>query len=221
MNPQVVLVDVTVIAAAPVRFLISGMGDALATWFEAWSCSQTHSPNACGGYTTLAGLNLARLCYDTLLKYGKEALADCENQFLSPALNHIIEANTLLSGIGFESSGLAAAHSVHNGLTALKETHRFYHGEKVAFGVVTGLHLNDASTAEKDTVYAFCETIGLPTTFGQVGLNDVTRDKLMAAAVKACAPGEGIYHEAGLITPERVHDAMIAADAYGKTRKKR
>ena len=43
----------------------------------------------------------------------------------------VIEANTLLSGIGFESGGLAGAHAIHNGLTVLEECHHMYHGEKV------------------------------------------------------------------------------------------
>jgi glycerol dehydrogenase-like iron-containing ADH family enzyme len=30
----------------------------------------------------------------------------------------VIEANTLLSGLGFENGGLAAAHAIHNGFTA-------------------------------------------------------------------------------------------------------
>jgi glycerol dehydrogenase len=221
MNPQVVLVDVTVIAAAPPRFLIAGMGDALATWFEARSCERTHSLNACGGYSTITGLNLARLCYDTLLLDGRKALDSIQNKKITPALNHIIEANILLSGIGFESSGLAAAHSVHNGLTALAETHQYYHGEKVAFGVVTGLHLTQADPSEMETVYSFSESIGLPTTFSDLGLGGVSREKLMQVAVKACAPEEGIHHEEGLITPEKVILAMIAADAMGNAGKLR
>ena len=66
-NPNLVLVDTGIIARAPTRFLVAGMGDALATWFEARSCSVTRSENASGGLGTLTGLNLARLCYDTLL----------------------------------------------------------------------------------------------------------------------------------------------------------
>ncbi|MDD4190045.1 MAG: glycerol dehydrogenase [Mangrovibacterium sp.] len=221
LNPQVVLVDTTIIANAPVRFLVSGMGDALATWFEARSCERTQSKNECGGYSTLAGLNLAELCYDTLLRYGTAAKIACENKVVTPALSHIVETNTLLSGIGFESSGLAAAHSVHNGLTALEETHAFYHGEKVAFGVLTGLHLTDALPSEMETVYAFCEEIGLPTTLSGVGITDNNKEHLTQAAIKACAPAEGIHHEAGLITPGKVLDAMIAADAMGRARKNR
>jgi len=191
-NPQVVLVDTTVIANAPARFLVSGMGDALATWFEARSCDRTRSLNACGGHGTLAGLHLARLCYDTLMAYGAAAKIAAEKHLVTPAMNHIIEANILLSGIGFESAGLAAAHSIHNGLTALPETHSFYHGEKVAFGVLTGLALTDAEPQEIAAVYVFCEAIGLPTTLADFGLDSNDREKLMKAACKACAPVECI-----------------------------
>lgn len=219
MSPQVVLVDTTVIADAPTRFLISGMGDALATWFEARSCDRTKSMNECGGYSTMTGLNLARLCYDTLLMYGPSARIASEKHIVTPALNHIIEANILLSGIGFESSGLAAAHSIHNGLTALEETHLFYHGEKVAFGVLAGLQLTDASPRESAEVLSFCEEVGLPTTLADIGLQNADRNKLMKAAEKACAPTEAIHHEAGTITPEKVLNAMLAADAAGELRK--
>lgn len=220
MNPQVVLVDTTVIADAPPRFLVSGMGDALATWFEARSCDRTQSQNECGGYSTMAGLNLAKLCYDTLLIYGAAAKVAGEKHVVTPALNHIIEANILLSGIGFESSGLAAAHAIHNGLTALEETHSFYHGEKVAFGVLAGLQLTDASPQESAAVFSFCEEIGLPTTLADIGLRNADRNKLIKAAEKSCAPAEAIHHEAGKITPEKVLNAMIAADALGEARKR-
>ena len=220
MNPQVVLVDTRVIADAPIRFLVSGMGDALATWFEARSCDRTQSVNECGGYSTMTGLHLARLCYDTLLMYGPAAKIAAEKHIVTPALNRIAEANILLSGIGFESSGLAAAHAIHNGLTALEETHGFYHGEKVAFGVLAGLQLEGALPSESASVFSFCEEIGLPTTLAAIGLSDAGPQKLMKAAEKACAPGEAIHHEAGIITAEKVLNAMIAADALGQARKR-
>ncbi len=218
MNPQVVLVDMTIMANAPTRFLVSGMGDALATWFEAKSCQLTGSKNECGGYTTMAAIHLARLCYDTLLKYGSEAKSANDHQMVTPALNYIVEANTLLSGIGFESSGLAAAHSIHNGFTVLKETHNFYHGEKVAFGVLTGLYLTGTGNDELNTVYSFCETIGLPTTLRGIGILNNDREELMAVAKKSCAPTEGIHHEATHVTPEKVLEAMLAADTMGRNR---
>ena len=193
----------------------------MSTWFEARSCDRTQSPNECGGHSTAAGLHLAKLCYETLLDYGAAAKVASENQIITPALERIIEANILLSGLGFESAGLASAHSIHNGLTALAETHSFYHGEKVAFGVLAGLQLADASPGESATVFSFCEEVGLPTTLADIGLGDADRAELMLAAEKACAAEQPIHHEAGKITPRRVFDAMLAADAVGKRRKAR
>ena len=219
-NPAAVLVDVDIIAAAPTRFLVAGMGDALATWFEARSCDRTQSENVCGGYSTTVGLHIAELCYETLLKYGAAAKIASENRIVTPALEHIIEANILLSGLGFESVGLAAAHSIHNGLTALAETHSFYHGEKVAFGVLAGLQLTDASMDESETVFSFCEEVGLPTTLADIGIEDADPERVMEAAEKVCAPDQPIHNEAEVITPQKVLDAMLAADAMGKARKK-
>jgi glycerol dehydrogenase len=220
-NPAIVLVDTDIIARAPVRFLVSGMGDALSTWFEANSCSKTQSENECGGLSTITGLNLARLCYDTLLQYGAIARIAALQHIVTPALERIVEANILLSGVGFESGGLASAHSIHNGLTALEETHAYYHGEKVAFGLLAGLQLTDAPPEESGVVYSFCEEVGLPTTLADIGLQHFDRTTLMPAAEKACAPNEFIHHEAGIITPEKVLNALLAADAIGEYRKQR
>jgi len=219
MNPQAVLVDETIIASAPTRFLVSCMGDALATWFEARSCKRSGSSNECGGYTTLTAMGIARLCYQTLLRYGLQAKKDCDLYLTTPALSYIIEANVLMSGLGFESCGLASAHAIHNGLTVLEEAHAFYHGEKVAFGVLAGLHLTGAPVREKDSVYDFCESVGLPTTFEDLNLNRVSRKRLMEAAVKTCHPSEAIHHETRRITPEEVLTALLAADDNGKKRK--
>lgn len=220
-NPSAVLVDTGIIAAAPPRFLVAGMGDALSTWFEASSCERTRSANECGGYGTMVALSIAKLCYETLLSHGMAARIANEQRAVTPALERIVEANILLSGIGFESAGLAAAHSIHNGLTALAETHSFYHGEKVAFGVLTGLQLTDAPPDEVATVFSFCEEIGLPTTLADIGLGNAGHLELMKVAEKACADDQPIHHEAGQITPRKVLDAMLAADAMGRRKAER
>ena len=115
------------------------------------------------GIEDLFGGDGTRLVMDGLLRSaGPLRQLASEKHIVTPALDHIIEANTLLSGIGFESAGLAAAHSIHNGLTTLAETHSFYHGEKVAFGVLSGLQLTDTSVDESATVFSFCEDWNLP-----------------------------------------------------------
>jgi glycerol dehydrogenase len=218
-NPDLVLVDTGIIAAAPVRFLVAGMGDALSTWLEADACRQAHAPNQCGGFGTLAAFALARLCYDTILEYGPAAVHACEAKVVTPALEHVVEANTLHSGLGFESGGLASAHAIHNGLTQLSGTHDYYHGEKVAMGVLAGLFLADRPRALIGEIYGFCETVGLPTTLAAIGLHGVTDDELQIVAERACAEGETIHHEPLPVSPKAVFAALKAADVYGRKRR--
>jgi len=218
-NPDLVLIDSRIIASAPARFLVSGMGDALATWFEARSCEIGNAKNMTGNRGSMTAYSLARLCYETILKYGEQARNACEAHVVTSALEKVIEANTLLSGLGFESGGLAAAHAIHNGLTVLDETHKYFHGEKVAIGTLTSLFLTDKDPAVIDEVYDFCEVVGLPTTLAEIGLGEVTDEQLMKVAAASCAEGETIHNELVEITPETVFAAMKAADAFGRYRK--
>ncbi len=218
-NPDLVLVDSQVIAQAPARFLVAGMGDAMATWFEAEDCRIRGAANMTGRPGPRTAFALARLCYDTLLEYGPLALQACRQQVVTPALEHIIEANTLLSGLGFESGGLAAAHAIHNGFTALPETHAYWHGEKVAFGVLSMLMLRDSAPAQIDEVYDFCIAIGLPVTLADIGLHDVDDAYLLRAAELACAVGESIHNEPFPVDAQTVLGAMRTADAEGRRRK--
>lgn len=217
-NPDLVLVDTDIIAKAPVRFLVAGIGDALSTWFEADACRQASAQNQAGGLGTLAAYNLARLCYDTILEYGEAACRSCEAGVSTPALERVVEANTLLSGLGFECAGLASAHSIHNGLTVLHGTHAYYHGEKVAIGVLAGLFLAGRPWSLVEDVYSFCEIVGLPTTLASIGIPDASEADLRKVAERACAEGETIYHEPSPINPEKVLAAIKAADAYGRHR---
>lgn len=218
-NPDVVLVDTQVIADAPARFLVSGMGDALATWFEAESCRVSRGENVAGGTGSLTAQALARLCYEVVRDDGLAARTACEAGVVTPALERVVEANTLLSGLGFESGGLGAAHSIHNGLTALPGVHGLFHGEKVAFGVLASLFLTDKPLALHDEVYGICERLGLPTTLADLGLAGVGREELLLVADKACAPVESIHNEPAEVSPQRVLAALVAADAEGRRRK--
>ena len=106
-NPAAVVVDTAVIAGAPVRFLVAGIGSGLSTYFEADASSRTRKQTMAGGAPTLAALAIARLCYDTFLEHVLAARLAVERQAVTPAVEKVVEANTLLSGFGFESGGLA------------------------------------------------------------------------------------------------------------------
>lgn len=211
-NPELVLVDTSLVAAAPRRYLVAGMGDALATWYEARTVIEAHGRNQVAGSPTLAGRALAELCCRTLYADGPAAASAVDVGAVTPALERITEANTLLSGLGFESGGLAIAHSVHNGLTQLPPTHDFLHGEKVAFGLLVQLVVEGRPSSEFEQVRQFCRTVGLPTTLADIGLADVDAAGIDVVAERAVAPGETAHNEPFPVTASMIADGIRAAD---------
>jgi len=215
-NPDLVLVDTDVIAKSPARFLVAGMGDALATWFEAKACAASGVKNMRGGASTISALVLAELCYKTLRADGAAALQAVAAREATPALERLVEANTLLSGLGFESSGLAAAHAIHNGLTAAAATHPYMHGEKVAFGVLAQLMLESQSQDVIEEVLSFSASVGLPLTFADIGMHDAAPEVLEQIARRSTAPGETIHNEPFSVSSKTVIEALRAANSTGE-----
>ncbi|TQI82317.1 glycerol 2-dehydrogenase (NAD+) [Serratia fonticola] len=214
-NPNMVVMDSAIIAKAPVRLLVAGMGDALSTYFEAQACFDAQATSMAGGKSTLAALSLARLCYETLLAEGVKAKLAAESGVVTEAVERIIEANTYLSGLGFESSGLAAAHAIHNGFTVLEECHHLYHGEKVAFGTLSQLVLQNSAMAQIETVMDFCQQVGLPITLAEMGVTGDLAEKIRKVAEASCAKGETIHNMPFSVTPDSVLAAILTADKLG------
>lgn len=213
-NPDVVIVDSRIIANAPTRFLVAGMGDALGTYYEARACERTKSPSLENTGVTKSAMALCTLCRDTLFESGFQALTACEQHLLVPAFEAVVEANIYLSGVGADNAGLCVAHSVYNGTTALEECERVPHGNIVAFGTIVQLVLENAPEAEIAEVMSFMDSVGLPLTLEAIGVTDPARVKV--AAEKACVEGESIHNLAGDCTPEQLAYAMFQADALGK-----
>lgn len=215
-SPNMVLVDTQVVCNAPARLLVAGIGDALATYFEARACERSNALNCLNGHTTKAAMALAKLCYETLLSDGLQAVLAVKEKVCTKAVENIIEANTYLSGIGFESGGLAGAHAIHNGLTAIEETHKFYHGEKVAFGTLVQLVLENAPKEEIREVIGLCQAVGLPTTLQDLDITEIKTEEIMEVAKLVCSPDDTIANMPFSVTPEDVYAAILGADQLGR-----
>lgn len=215
-NPEAVIVDSEIIANAPVKFLVAGMGDALGTYFEARACERTDAPSLEFGGITQSAMALCKLCYETLKEYGAAAKQACECHVVTPALEAIIEANVYLSGVGADNGGLAAAHSFYNGLTALGG-HSAPHGNCVAFGTLVQLVLERASKEEFREVQDFCLEVGLPVTLEEIGITK--EEEIRVIAEKSCVEGESIHNMVADVTPDQLYAAIVAADALGQARK--
>ena len=215
-NPELVLVDSKVISQAPKRLLASGIADGLATWVEARAVMQANGKTMLGKHQTLAGVAIAERCEEILFADGLQAMAACEAKVVTPALENIIEANTLLSGIGFESGGLAAAHAIHNGFTALTgDIHHLTHGEKVAYGTLVQLFLENRPKEVLDKYIRFYQQIGMPTTLKEMHLENASYEDLLKVGQQATIEGETIHQMPFEVKASDIAQAIVAVDAYG------
>ena len=215
-NPDAVIADTSIIAAAPARFFAAGIGDALATYFEARACYQADGVNLVLKKPSRTGLGLAELCYQLLSENVAAAMDAVNNQIVTPALEQTIEATIYLSGVGAEAGGLAAAHAVNNGMSAVAELHGAQHGEKVVFGLLTQLVLENAPQNEIDNVIRIIKTAGLPLTLADMGLKHFREEEWRKVAEIACAEGDTMGNMPMAVNADDVYQAMIAANGMAE-----
>lgn len=221
-NPDIVLMDTSIIAKAPSRMLASGISDALATLVEARAVKQKNGDTMSGGKATIAGYAIAEKCEEVLFDYALLAYEANKQGIVTPALDAIVEANTLLSGLGFEDSGLAAAHAIHNGFTAVDgDIHHLSHGEKVAYGTMTQLVLENKTQAEIERYLELYLALDLPVTLEDIHLDKASDDDLYKIGELATMPDETMKNMPFTVTPDDVVQAIKAVDAYAKAYIKR
>jgi glycerol dehydrogenase len=215
-SPALVVVDTQIIVNAPIRQLVSGMGDGLATYYEARTC--VNNPKArsmVGGRPTITVLAIAELCARTIMEKGPDAVASVSRKEISEAVEQIVEANTLLSGVGFESGGLAAAHAIASGLTVIPVLHNDYlHGELVGIGLLAQLLL-EGSPDEARRIAEFLVKVGLPAHAGQLSLDmdaDAAQIKAAMEGAKACGLADAEPFD---VTPDLLYNAFCEANQLG------
>ncbi len=216
LNPTLVVVDTKIAAEAPFRFIVSGLGDAMATWYEARTCFE--NPNAyslIGVRPTLVGLAIAELCAKTLYDNALDAIGAVKNKEITDSVERVVEANTLMSGLGFESCGVAAAHAIGQGLTVFPHIHKNYlHGEMVDFGLIAHLLLEDRKD-EAEKAATFFAKVGLPVHLGQVSLDNPSMEDRKKHAQAALAIPV-INNEPFEVREDMVVNSVQDADKFGR-----
>ena len=181
-NPAIVVVDTDVIASAPVKYLVWGMGDALTAKFEAEAHAEAMKRKG-GPVPTNASLALANATFESLMKHGKEAIDALGHGEHTDAVDEVIEAVKLSSTIAFENTGCALAHALHNGLTKTG-TVRAEHGEIVAYGTIVQVVYEGRPDHEIRRIVDWCESVGLPTRLDMICDHDA--ESLKKAVDYAC-----------------------------------
>jgi glycerol dehydrogenase len=193
-NPYAVLVDTELIAKAPAMFLVSGIGDALAKRFEAAACQRGDGMTSNGTRPLALPSAIAECCFDVLMTHSSEAMADVRRRTPTPALEAVVEAVILMSGLAFENGGLSLAHSMTRGLMRVSGAADKPHGFQVAYGLLVQL-VHESNSAEFISARTFMRDLGLPTTLGDLGtdasranMTEVATATLTAPHMPNCVP---------------------------------
>jgi glycerol dehydrogenase len=205
-NPELVLVDTTIIVQAPARFLRAGIGDAIAKKFEGEAASNAGANSSHKTRPLRIGLAIGDFCYQTIRAFAADALVAVEAHQVSPALENVVEACILGSGLGFENTGLSIAHAMTRGLMASSGTRQAMHGEHVAYGLLVQLLLEERPAAFIDDLVDFYDTIGLPRTLRHLGQNAAVTKEVVDSIVE---PTMGAPHIINV--PKTVNEARLTA----------
>lgn len=212
-NPDLVVVDTAVIAKAPLRFLLAGMADALATGYEARTCVRNaHARSMVGGRISLAASTIADICSETIYTYADDAVAAAKAGIPDHAFEQVVEANTLLSGTGFESGGLAAAHAVASALTLVPSIeHGFLHGEMVAVGTMIHLQLEN-DLVDLARVEELLARLGLPRALSDLGVEVKDGGEILETIVEAACAMPFMQNEPFPVTSDLLREAIVAVE---------
>ena len=212
--PDLLILDYGLIRTAPQRALIAGIGDAIAKWYEASVSSGDSSATM-----LISAVQQARILRDILFQKSAIALQDTE----SNAWREVVDATVLLAGviggIGGADCRTVAAHAVHNGLTHLTEAHDVLHGEKVAYGILVQLRLeemvqgNQLAASARQQLLKFYAQIGLPMSLEDLGLGEITLSQLRQVTVIATQPQSDIHRLPFKVLPEQLAAAMVSTVA--------
>lgn len=211
--PDLLLLDYDLIATAPAYTLVAGIGDAIAKWYEA-SVSSGNSEQT----LIVSAVQQARVLRDILFQKSAAALQSPG----SAVWKEVVDATVLLAGVigglGGAECRTVAAHAVHNGLTHLP-VHSSIHGEKVAFGILVQLRLeemvqgNQLAATSRQQLLKFYTDIGLPQKLSDLGLENITLKELEQAAELALAPNSDIHRLPFKVAVEQLMAAMVSTTA--------
>lgn len=205
-----VFIDTDIIARAPAEYLWAGIGDTYAKYYEVSISAKGEQLE----HFQALGVNMSRMCMETLLQHGAQALADNKAGRASYSLEQA--ALAIIITTGWVSMLVArthrmdynggVAHAFFYGLCSLPDfnetQHNHLHGVVVGFGVLMLLTI-DGQEAECRRLQEFNRQLGLPASLRDIGITVEDVRKVAHIMVK----DEDLEHYPYEVTEEMIVDA--------------
>ncbi len=212
-NPDAVVVDTALIAGAPRRFFVAGIGDALSKKFEVEQCARAGGLNFYKGRPTELAMTIADQCYRTVRRDAVAALEAVAAKTPNEAFERVVEATILSSGLGFESGGLSISHALTRGFSAVAGLSGALHGEQVAFGLLAQLCLEGRDEAFLADMKAFYRAVGLPASFADLGLSGDVDAAIRTIAARTLTDAPYVRNFQSEVTEANLAAALARAAA--------
>ena len=209
--PDLLVFDHALVSQAPAHTLASGIADAMAKWYEA-----SVSSGASRDGLVQQAVQMARVLRDQLLLEAREAMAKPGGEAWVRVAEACGLTAGLIGGIGGARCRTVAAHAVHNGLTQLHASHGRLHGEKVGFGILVQLRLeeviggNRLAGQARRQLLPFFQELGLPVSLDELGLAQASFSALQEVAAFACRPESDLHHLPFAVQPSDVLAALVS-----------
>lgn len=219
-NPDYVVVDTEITVQSPLPMFLAGIGDALATYIEAEASYSNNNVCNAGGSSyrpTCLGMQAAKLSYDILLEKGPAAVRAAQLHLRTPAYEDVAEAVILLSGLGFECTGVSIAHGLQAGFYAM-DIPPLLHGAGVGFGALVQLILENQEQRFQD-VFEFCRNLGMPVCTADLGLTQENWDSNLQRLIEEVYEHRwNVKNVPFHVSREMLFNAICYLDAYAAER---
>ncbi|GAA3020227.1 iron-containing alcohol dehydrogenase family protein [Tetragenococcus solitarius] len=170
------ITDPYLVIDAPTRYFVAGLADTIAKWYESDLILKQSSLKDFPFLQTAQYTSV--LCKNAILDYSDQAIKDMENNIVSDEfvnLSEIVFAVAgLVGGLGDKYARNAAAHAMHDAISKyLPASHDFLHGEKVAYGILYQLALEERWSFI-DELLPFYASLNLPRSLSDMKLTPIS-----------------------------------------------
>lgn len=215
-SPVLVLADTDVIARAPVKYLKAGIGDSIAKWYE-YAPKFAETPE---DLALRSSLQAAKLILEVIDEYALVAIEEAASKNATNAVKKIIDVVIFLAGlVGSAKDGklvlnFVHAHSIDHSLTKIQEASGSLHGERVIFGLIVQLILENKPDEEVEKLVAQIDKLGLPVSLNQLGISGNLPEKIIAVARGVDLKRVGLDRTNEEIMIKNIEKAIIKADSF-------
>ncbi|TQR33103.1 oxidoreductase [Campylobacter sp. MIT 99-7217] len=216
-TPFACVADLNLLIHSPKKYLLGGIGDTLAKFYEAYSIIKLAKKPLEANVEL--GLAASKITKDILLKDTQKALKDFDEKQISPEFKRISDTILNISAavgcFACKMGRSSGAHAIHNALSMFESTHKIEHGVKVAYGLLVQLAVFKEFD-ELERLRKFCKENGFIYSFKALNIQENKNEAILKIAHYASSKDESFIYAKPDISPKEIIEAINFVEDLGE-----